>query len=99
METAIDSSTLMYTRHFRRSSKKKCAETSETIDASLPSIAPNREKVNAVRGQLNQTKSQIMAMEAKLHGLRKMKEKYERRESQAKAKAEWARDVKERVKK
>lgn len=50
-----------------------------------------------VRGQLNQTKSQIMLMEAKLNGLRKMKDKIERKNQRNHSQIQFLNHVKERA--
>lgn len=55
------------------------------------------EKANVLRNQLNDTKSQIALMEAKLRNLQQIKEKHEHRNQQNMTKIQFINNVKERV--
>jgi hypothetical protein len=65
----------LYNQQFSLVMKKKTIDTRETTNESLPNIQQNKskEKANYVRNELNDTKSQVLLMEAKLKSLRKIK--------------------------
>jgi hypothetical protein len=76
-----------YNQTFRNNvffhSKKKSIETSETVNDSLPNIHDHQDKrVNVIRNDLNDTKSQIALMKAKIKNLSKIREKMESKTSQ-----------------
>lgn len=73
----LEKAASVYTQQLRHPLTKKSFETSETLNDSLPNIQFNKtpEKVNVLRNQLNDTKSQIAIMESKLNNLRLLKQK------------------------
>lgn len=75
----LEKAASVYTQHLRHPLTKKSFETSETLNDSLPNIQFNKtpEKVNLLRNQLSDTKSQIAIMESKLNNLRMLKHKNE----------------------
>lgn len=78
--------------------RNKSIETSETITEGLPALQSGRgEKANVLRNQLNDTKSQIMLMEAKLRNLRQLKDKNELKNQRNLTRIQFMNSVKERV--
>jgi hypothetical protein len=73
----IEKAASVYTQQLRHPVTKRSFETSETLNDSLPNIQFNKtpEKVNVLRNQLYDTKSQIAIMESKLNNLRLLKQK------------------------
>lgn len=90
----------IYNQPFRGVQKKKSIETSETTNDILPNIKRHNstERTNHIRNQLNDTKVQIVEMEAKLKKLRKIKEQNEAKNHQNLTKIEFMNTIKERVK-
>lgn len=81
--------------HLRRN---KSIETSETISEGLPTLQGGRgEKANVLRNQLNDTKSQIMLMEAKLRNLRQLKDRNEIKNQRNLTRIQFMNGVKERI--
>lgn len=87
----------IYNQSFRGHHKKKSIETRETNE--FPNIKSHNslEKNNNIRNQVNDTKEKITEMEARLNKLRKLKEEFEVKTKHNLTKAEFMRNVKERV--
>ena len=87
----------IYNQSFRGHHKKKSIETRETNE--FPNIKSHNslEKNNNIRNQVNDTKEKITEMEARLNKLRKLKEEFDVKTKHNITRAEFMRNVKERV--
>lgn len=76
---------------------KKSIETTETINDNLPALQPGRgDKANVLRNQLNDTRSQIVLMEAKLRNLRQLKDRHDLINQRNLTRLDFMNNVKER---
>lgn len=88
----------IYNQPFRSHFKKKSIETRETNEL-LPSIKSQHslEKNNNLRNQVNQTKEQITAMQARLNKLRHLKNEFENKTKHNRTKIDFIQHVQDRV--